>query len=396
MWKGLLWKNRRLKGWKTNRLSAIRRHGLVALACCILASRGAASAASHYQRTNLVSDLNGKAKTLDSKLVNPWGIARSPNSPWWVSDNGSGSSTLYNGIGQPFPVGNALIVTIPPPPGETGTSAPTGVVFNGSSDFAVTPGNPARFIFVTEDGTISAWNGSVDMHNAMVKVSNPSVAVYKGVTIAMNGSVNYLYVANFRGETVDVFDTNFAPFTFSATAFKDPNLPAGFAPFNVQNINGNVVVTFAKQDAEKHDDVAGAGLGFVDIFDPVGNLLMSLQSGPWLDAPWGVVMAPADFGRFSHRLLIGNFGSGRIAAFDAQTGKFRGLLKGRRGHPIQIDGLWGLGFGNGGAAGPQNTLFFAAGIDDEQHGLFGSITSIARGGDHDDRDDDDDDDKDDN
>jgi len=236
------------------------RLGLVALACCILGGTDAASAASHYQRTNLVSDINCKARTLDSKLINPWGIARGPSSPWWVSDNGSGTSTLYDGMGQPFPVGNALQVTVPLPPSATGTSAPTGVVFNGSSDFAVTPGNPARFIFVTEDGTISGWNGSVDSHNAVVKVSKPSVAVYKGVTVAKNGNVNYLYVANFRGGTVDVFDTNFAPFTLSASAFKDPNLPVGFAPFNVQNINGNVAVTFAKQDAQKADEVDGAGL----------------------------------------------------------------------------------------------------------------------------------------
>ncbi len=340
----------------------------------VMLSLSAQASAQQYNQVNLVSDIPGLAKITDPNLVNPWGIAHSPTSPWWVSDNGMGVSTLYNGNGIPFPSGNPLIVTIPAP-GESGTSAPTGVVFNGATDFNVTPGNPARFIFVTEDGTIAAWNPNVDLHNAILKVNNSPEAVYKGVTIGNNDGKNLLYVANFRGGTVDVFDTNFNQVTMDKDAFVDEQIPAGFAPFNVQNIEGTIFVSFAKQDAQKHDDVAGPGLGFVDAFDPNGNLIMRLKHGFWDNAPWGMVLAPPDFGMFSDHLLVGNFGSGHIAAFDTKNGNFHGFLIGPEGKPITIDGLWGLGFGNGANAGPTNTLFFAAGIDGESHGLFGTITS---------------------
>jgi uncharacterized protein (TIGR03118 family) len=332
--------------------------------------------AQPYRQTNLVSDIPNLAATTDTNLVNPWGLTRSSTSPWWVADNGTGVSTLYNGAGQPFPLLSPLVVTIPPPAGGSSPAAPTGAVFNGSSDFEVASGFPGRFIFVTEEGTISAWNPAVDP-NAMLEVDNSSSsAIYKGATIAANGNANYLYVANFHGGSVEVFDTNFNPFPLAAGPFTDPSIPAGFAPFNVQNINGNIYVAFAMQDAEKEDEVAGPGLGFVDAFDPGGNLLMRLRSGWWMDAPWGMVLAPADFGKFSHHLLVGNFGSGRIAAFDPRTGQFRGLFRGPHALPITIEGLWALSFGNGAAAGPVNTLFFTAGIDEEQHGLFGTLTPI--------------------
>lgn len=334
------------------------------------------SIAGNYRQTNLVSDVPGLAQITDPNLVNSWGIAHPLTGPWWVADNGVGVSTLYNGMGQPFPAGTRLIVNIPPPAGGTGPSTPTGIVFNVGPDFAVAPGKPAAFIFVTEDGTISAWNRTVDPNNATLKVDNSPGAVYKGVTIAKKGNTNFLYVANFRGGSVDVFDTNFSPVTLAQDAFVDKNIPAGFAPFNVQNINGKIFVTFAQQDDQKHDNLDGAGLGFVDVFDPDGNLLMSLEHGNWMNAPWGIALAPSDFGRFSGHLLVGNFGSGQIAAFDPEDGIFQGLLKGTDGKPITIDGLWGLGFGNGATAGPVNTLFFAAGINDEQDGLFGTITPI--------------------
>ncbi len=328
----------------------------------------------NYHQTNLVSDVPGLAQITDPNLVNSWGIAHPPTGPWWVADNGMGVSTLYNGSGIPFPLGSPLIVSIPPPPGGIGPSAPTGIVFNGGSDFNITPGNPARFIFVTEDGTISGWNPAVDPLNATLRVNNSPAAVYKGATIAQRGNASFLYVANFRGGSVDVFDTNFTQVILPHGAFVDKLIPSGFAPFNVQNINGKIFVTFAKQDAIKHDNLDGPGLGFVDVFDPDGNLEMRLIRGFWFNAPWGIALAPSDFGKFSNKLLIGNFGSGQIAAFDLGKGNFDGFLTGIDGKPITIDGLWGLGFGNGANAGPTNALFFAAGIDDEMHGLFGTIT----------------------
>jgi uncharacterized protein (TIGR03118 family) len=349
----------------------------VSLLLAIVATLSLSSSVSaqHYQQTNLVSDIPGLAATTDPHLVNPWGIARSPMSPWWVADNGTGVSTLYTGAGQPVP----LVVTIPPPPGGTPPSAPTGIVFNGTTDFNIAPGSPAVFIFVTEEGTVAGWNPAVDPTNAILTVNNSGSAIYKGATIAQRDGANLLYAANFFGGSIDVFDKDFAPVNLGPGAFTDPSLPEGFAPFNVQNINGTIYVAFAKQDEEKEDEVAGPGLGFVDAFDTSGNLLLQLKSGHWMNAPWGITLAPSDFGKLSNRLLVGQFGSGQIATFDPETGNFHGLLRGLRGQPLTIEGLWGLAFGNGGAAGPTNTLFFAAGIDDEEHGLFGTITPVPQG-----------------
>lgn len=318
-----------------------------------------------YTQTNLTSDIPGLAKFQDSDLVNSWGITHSPTSPWWVSDNGAGVATLYNGSGVKRP----LVVTIP---GVNGSSTPTGVVFNNNTKaFNITSGNAARFIFATEDGTIAAWNNGT---TAVVMVNNSPKAVYKGLTIAFcsHCGKDMLYVANFREAKIDVFDTNFNPENMHG-GFVDDQIPKGFAPFNVMNIGGNLVVTYAKQDAQKHDDVASPGNGFVDIFDPHGNLIKRLKHGFWLNSPWGVAKAPGNFGQFSNLLLIGNFGSGQIAGFD-DKGNFHGLIRNGKGKIITIDGLWGLGFGNNGMAGPSNTLFFAAGINDEADGLFGTIT----------------------
>jgi uncharacterized protein (TIGR03118 family) len=344
--------------------------------------------AQHYQQTNLVSDVPGLAARTDPDLVNPWGLIATGTSPWWVSDNGTGVSTLYNGAG----VKQTTRVIVAPPPMSTDLATPTGVVNNpNTGDFKLTAAatSAARFIFVTEDGTISGWAPSVDATHSIRKVSNPGT-FYKGVTIAQAGGINFLYVANFSGGTVDVYDTNYVQVTMlPQDAFTDPNLPEGFAPFNVQNIGGNVYVAFAKQDDAKHDEVAGRKLGYVDVFDGSGTLLQRFENGPWMNAPWGLALAPPspDFGKSSGKLLVGMFGSGQIATFDPATGDFAGLLRDRHGRPIQIDGLWALRFGNNGGAGPSTTLFFTAGIDDEQHGLFGTITPIPKPGNGDDDDD---------
>jgi uncharacterized protein (TIGR03118 family) len=344
--------------------------------------------AQHYQTTNLVSDVPGLAARTDPDLVNPWGLIATGTSPWWVADNGTGLSTLYNAAG----VKQGLIVTIAKPPGDPDPATPTGVVNNpNTGDFKLTAAatSAARFIFVTEDGTISGWAPSVNATNSIIKVSHPGT-FYKGVTIAQAGGVNYLYVANFSGGTVDVYDTTYTQVTtLPDGAFTDPKLPEGFAPFNVQNIGGDIYVAFAKQDDDKHDEVAGRKLGYVDVFDGSGTLLQRFENGPWMNAPWGLALAPSGnaFGKSSGKLLVGMFGSGQVATFDPVSGDFEGLLRDRHGKPIEIDGLWALRFGNGGTAGPTTTLFFTAGIDDEQHGLFGTITPIPKKNDHDDGDD---------
>jgi uncharacterized protein (TIGR03118 family) len=343
--------------------------------------------AQHYQQTNLVSDVDGLAKFTDPDLVNPWGLISSGSSPWWVADNGTGLSTLYNGAGAK----QSLKVTVASPTADPAT--PTGIIVNGTSDFRLTTAtnSAARFIFVTEDGTISGWNPTVDATHSVIKFG-PTSAIYKGVTIAQNGGANFLYVANFHSGTVDVFNASFGAVTLPAGAFTDPNLPDGFAPFNVQNIGGNVYVAFAKQDEDAEDEVAGRKLGYVDIFDGAGTLLQRFENGPWMNAPWGLALAPsitptsAGFGKSSGMLLVGMFGSGQIATFDPATGDFEGLLRDRHGKPIQIDGLWALRFGNGANAGPTTTLFFTAGINDEADGLFGTITPIPKKGDEDDDD----------
>jgi uncharacterized protein (TIGR03118 family) len=318
-----------------------------------------AEAVSYYQQVNLASDGFVPAANTDPNLINPWGISYSATSPFWVSDNGTGVATLYNGSGQPFPVGSPLVVTVPP-------SAPTGQVFNGGIGFEVSPGRPARFIFATEDGTISGWNPTANPTTAILKVdSSASGAVYKGLAIGNNGAGDFLYAANFNSGAIDVFDTNFAPTTL-AGGFIDPNIPSGFAPFNIQNLGGKLYVTYA-------DDVPGPGKGFVDVFDLNGNLLRRLISDGSLNSPWGLALAPGNFGEFSNDLLVGNFGDGTINAFDPMDGTYYGTLLDTMGDPIAIDGLWGLIFGNGGNAGDPNVLYFTAGPGGEQHGLFGSL-----------------------
>lgn len=331
--------------------------------------------ANVYLQHNLVSDVLGAAAGQDEKLVNAWGIDHSPTGPWWVNSNGMGVSVVYDGNGNPAPTGNRLVVTIPGPGG--GTSTPTGIVFNGSMDFQLAPTMPALFLFATEDGTISGWNPQVDPKNAVIKVTTPN-AVYKGLAIGQTGGHNYIYAANFTGGIVDVFDTNFSPVNLPGSPFHDSNIPADFAPFNVQNIDGSIFVTYAKVDPVTHDDVAGPGNGYVDHFTADGVLMTRFEHGDFLNSPWGVTTTPGGFGKLSQKLLVGNFGSGQIAAFNMESGKFQSMMNGTDGKPITIDGLWGLKFGNGAAAGAADVLYFAAGIDDEAHGLFGTLVPASK------------------
>jgi uncharacterized protein (TIGR03118 family) len=316
-----------------------------------------------YNVTALVSDQPGVATFTDPNLVNAWGLAASGTSPWWVADNETSVSTLYNGnTGQP----QSLVVTV-------GTdSGPTGVVFNGGAGFVVTNGTqsgPARFIFDGEDGILRGWNPTVDPTHALVAAMGDPDAIFKGLAIADN----MLFAADFHNNEVAVFDSTW----HIVDRFTDSGLPAGYAPFGIQMLGGNVFVTFAKQDADAEDEVAGQGLGFVDEFDTAGNLIARVAQHGQLNAPWGLALAPADFGRFSGDLLVGNFGDGQINAYELRpNGRYthRGELREDR-HVISIDGLWALGFGNGANAGPRDTLFFTAGPDEESHGLFGKITA---------------------
>jgi uncharacterized protein (TIGR03118 family) len=353
-------------------------------------SLSAFAGAQRYQQTNLVSDvdeINGvptnHTQPLDPQLVNPWGLAASASSPLWVSDNGAGVSTLYQGTGAKV----SLVVTIPVPAGQTTPAAPTGTVFNSSAsttNFSVSANGKtgrATFLFASEDGIISGWAPSVDGTNAIAAVPNANApatnphATYKGLTMANNGFQDLLYATNFTGGKVEVYDGTFTPVVVPG-GFVDNELPRGFAPFNIQNIGGALYVTFAKQ-GDGADEQHGPGLGRVDVFDANGNLLKRLDHGAWLNAPWGVALAPAGFGFYSNHLLVGNFGSGTIAAYDLASGHLDGLLRDANNRFLAIDGLWALRFGNKTASQDfRTTLFFTAGPADESHGLFGTLLPV--------------------
>ena len=338
-----------------------------------LGAAGGVAAQSAYLQHNLVSDLPGLANNTDPNLLNPWGIAFSAAGPFWLNDNHSGYSTVYNSTGAV----QALVVAIPPPAGGTPPAAPTGMIFNTTTNFTVVT-NAAKFIFATEDGTLSAWSSGT---NAVLKVDNSaSGTVYKGLALGSAGGSNYLYATDFHNGKVDVFDSQFSPVAWPG-AFTDTNIPAGFAPFGIQSLGTNLVVAYAMQDDVAHDDVSGPGHGFVDIYDTHGNLLKRLISNGALNSPWAMTLAPAGFGLFGGQLLVGNFGDGRINAFDPVSGTWIGNLKDTNGASIAIEGLWDLKVGNGGSAGATNKLYFTAGISGggslEDHGLFGSLSLVA-------------------
>ena len=332
------------------------------------------AAAQLFTVSNLGSDIpDVGTQPTDSDLVNPWGFVSNSLGPWWVADNGTGKLTLYDGNGTK----QGLIVNVPQWDSSPGGN-PTGQIFNGTQDFKLPDNSPAAFIVSTEDGTIQGWNGGEGTTTVIV-VNNWPNAVYKGLALGSANGANYIYAANFHAGTVDVFDGTFQPHSFGQSAFLDPNLPSGYAPFNVANISGNIVVTYALQDDQKHDDVRGIGHGYVDVYDSQGTLLQRLPHVYALNSPWAMVVAPSAWNQLSGKLLVGQFGSGGIAAFDLSNNLFLGVLQDDQGLPIRINGLWGLGFGNGGSSGPKTTLYFAAGYFDEAHGLFGTITLAPNG-----------------
>jgi uncharacterized protein (TIGR03118 family) len=331
---------------------------------------GAVSPASvRLTETNLVSDQTAVAANTDPNLVNAWGLAIGPTGVIWIAANGTGTARLVNADGTP---NSALpAVTIPGPPGATAASTPTGTVFNGNA--ALFKGD--AFIFVTEDGTISGWQMSRG-NTAAIEVDNSAGAdhpVYKGATMATANGVTHLFVTDFHNARIAVFDSNFMPVAVVTGAFTDPNLPAGFAPFNVSAIGTRLFVTFAKQNAERHDDVAGIGNGFVDTFDFNGGTVTRLISGGVLNSPWGLAVTPANFGNASNMLLVGNFGDGRIHAYNIESGSLTATFTNSAGTEVVIDGLWSLVFGAGLTGEATNTLFFTAGPVMETHGLFGTL-----------------------
>jgi uncharacterized protein (TIGR03118 family) len=319
-----------------------------------------------FTQHNLVSDIPGLADNLDPNLVNPWGITSTPASPFWVADNGQNVSTQYNTSGTP----QALVVSIP-------SQAPTGTVFNSTPNF-----NSDLFLFATETGAIDGWRGGLGTTAEVLLDNSSQGSVYKGLAIATQASGTYLYAADFHNAAITVLPGTGAP-ALPGT-FMDPTLPAGYAPFNIQNVNGSLLVTYALQDPAKHDEIAGPGFGFVDRYDLNGNLLGRLVSNGPLNAPWGLAIAPANFGLFSNDLLVGNFGDGRINAFNPLTGALVGTLLDESGNPLEIQGLWGLRVGNGGNGGDPNAVYFAAGIPGsgmiEDHGLFGSLMVVPDSG----------------
>jgi uncharacterized protein (TIGR03118 family) len=396
-----------------------RRIALAIVACLCLAGLVVANKAKEdddqgkkgaYVETDLVvnkqvnniptlTDANGVvhiAKFFDPNLKNPWGISESPSSPFWVSDNNAGLATLYNTAGMP----QTLVVSIPSPADPLGASGtPTGTVFNFTFTFA-TPGfmisgftnpkppmqpmpttQPAIFLFATEDGTIVGWNPNVNPPNfdpkkagtyGIIAVPAANMNVYKGLAIATDASGTHLYATNFHAGTVDVFDTLFNKVN-SPGAFVDSNLPSGYSPFNIALIADRLFVTYAVRDNAGHDDVKGLGNGLIDTFSLDGSSVHRFAEHGQLDSPWGLVLALDNFGQLGGTLWVGNFGNGRINAYDLNGGTFVATVRDPNGKPIVIDGLWTLKFGNGGNGGDQNTLYFTAGPNDESDGIFGSL-----------------------
>jgi len=377
----------------------------IRLALALLPLISAGAIAQNYTQVNLVANKAGVAPVTDPNLVNPWGLSRSSSSAWWVADAGTGLSTLYNGAGAITP----LIVAIPKNPANAKATAgsPSGTVYNGiKTDFLLSQGEPAFFLFSTLDGTIAGWNPNVGIAKgakapsvtAITKGVGVPGSVYTGLTSATVNGATYLYAPNFTQGTIDVYDSFFRHVRLPQVpngdqfnpgmeaAFFDALLPAGYSPYNAQAIGDDIVVTYAPLDF-----TPGPGNGYVDIYSAAGELLTRLQSGPWFNAPWGVALAPDDFGTYSHTLLIGQFGfggttqnAGTIAAFDLRTGKYLGQIESATGTPIVIDGLWAIANGNSASTGssdpagaPAAELYFAAGPNGERDGLFGYLKPVS-------------------
>jgi uncharacterized protein (TIGR03118 family) len=324
------------------------------------------SQAASYLLTILTSDQTGTAPKIDPNLQNPWGLSNSATGPFWAADEHSGVSTVYDGTGKP----NSLAVTIPPAPGRL-KGTPTGTVFNPSTGFSIF-GQRALFLFATLDGTISAWNPAAGT-TAVLVIDNSADAKYTGLEFGNNGSQNLLYAANFFAGRIDVFDSNFQPINLSGS-FIDPNLPAGYAPFNIVRSGARLFIAYGKQNASKSNAVFCGGCGFVDIFDLNGSFKRRFASQGTLNAPWGLALAPSTFGNFSSDILVANLGDGHINAY-SPAGIFLGQLLNAAGKPIALPGLWAIKFGNGGMAGLKTELFFVSGPGAYAHGRFGKITA---------------------
>jgi uncharacterized protein (TIGR03118 family) len=386
----------------------------LALTSTMALSVGSVSFGQHYTQTNLQANASGVAEATDPQLINSWGLARTSGSAWWVADNVTGVATLYNGPGTK----QSLTVTIPPadPNNKSKpTGSPTGIIANGStSDFILAPGTPADFIFATLDGTIAAWNPNVALANGATPPSTHAVtvvkttdgSVYTGLTSALIHGRRYLYTANASKGRVDVYDNAFHRVKLNSDdsgdhnfdgdhyprgrqPFEDPQLPRDYVPFNVATIGNDIVVTYVLDPPGQQLPTAGPGFGYVDIFSSTGQLLQRLEHGSWLNVPWGVALAPLDFGRFSHDLLVGQFGdagnteaAGFIAAYDLATGKFDGLVQDANGKPLVIQGIWSLGPANVSPSNldpddaPLAQIYFTAGPNEETAGLFGYLTAV--------------------
>jgi uncharacterized protein (TIGR03118 family) len=351
---------------------------IVSLAACGGGGGGggapaAQRAASNLTDTALVSDGVIAAAHTDSNLQNGWGMVAPPGGPFWIADNNSNKATVYDGTGA------TQLPAVSIPAGTNGPANPTGQVYNGTADFVITNSSgsaPAQFIFSGEGGTIAGWAPTISGATATIAYDDAAGgAVYKGLAMANNGTANLLYATDLHNAKIDVFDTHFKKVTTSG-GFTDPTIPAGFAPFGIQGLNGQLYVTYAKQDATAHDEQLGAGLGYVNVFDTSGNLLKRFASAGALNAPWGIALAPSGFGSMGGNLLIGNFGDGTINSFDPASGNMLGSIALASGKQLVIPGLWTLVFGNGATNQPAAALFYTAGPNNQVDGVFGRIDAV--------------------